>query len=250
MLCPNCKQPLQRSTLDKQKILHCTDCGCTFFEENGINRISSSNAGLLAANKRADEISGAEKLCPKDNLPLEEITQDAAIPDGVTLLRCPRCFGVLTYPADLLLFKNAQDTKIGRFKKAQRPLPALSAIIVLVFLAAASFSVVTSLNKKQLSSVKATDLVKYIDVSTSSPTTIITVTTSKPVQSIIRLHDRTTGQRIQRPTSKGLSTVHLFSSGNIRRENDVYFKLLFFDAKGHKISETEEKKLEDSSRTR
>lgn len=240
MLCPNCQQPLQQSALDKQHILHCTNCGCTFFEENGINRIRATTARLLASNKRAYEVSASEKLCPKDKIVLESVSNDKAIPEGVTLLRCPRCFGILAYPEDLIMFKNAQDTKLRYFKKAQRPLPALSAIIVLAFLAAASFSVVTSLGKKQANQVKATSLVKRVDVVQSGPTTIITFTTTLPVQSAIQITDQETGKEATtRIVSPRLTTSHLFSSGSINTDHNIRFKILFFDKNGQPINGTE-----------
>ncbi len=239
MLCPNCRQPLQQTTLDKQSVLHCTNCGCSFFEENGINRIRSATATLLAANKRVDEASGSEKLCPKDNIVLEAITNDKAIPDGVTLLRCPRCFGILAFPEDLAMFKNAQDTKLRSFKKAHRPLPALSAIIVLAFLAAASFSVVTSLDKKQASQVKATSIVKRVDVLQSGSTTIITFTTSQPVQSMVQVTDSELNKKLTRSVSSGLATTHIFTTGLINTDHTIRFKIMFFDRFGKKISETE-----------
>ncbi|MFQ5452436.1 MAG: zf-TFIIB domain-containing protein [Candidatus Paceibacterota bacterium] len=92
MLCPNCKKTLEEHTYDGINVQHCTYCGGTFFDQNEINRISLDSARDLAADRQAESISGAEKLCPIDHTVLKR-TQQRSIPQHVSLLKCPKCKG-------------------------------------------------------------------------------------------------------------------------------------------------------------
>ncbi len=139
MFCPNCLKPMNLVVADNQNILHCPNCGGSFFEENGINRITVETAQKLAEDKTSDEVSGTEKKCPKDQTSLKPIFTDynrfqpisAPFPTDVTLLRCPKCQGIFAYPDDLIKFKQAQIAKIEYFKLWNIPLPSLKSVIIL-----------------------------------------------------------------------------------------------------------------------
>jgi len=246
MLCPNCGETTEYVSLDNQNVLHCRNCGSSFFEENGINRITEDSAKKLFDDKKTDEISGHEKKCPKDQTPLLLVHDDEAIPSDVALLRCPKCKGIFTYPEDLLLFKKAQNAKVEYFKAWHMPLPSLRTVLVLTFLAVVSFSLfmsLSSIRQKTINQSQAQDLVKGFTTSKSGHFLFVSFKTMVPVTSEIVFIDKTTHSEISKPVSEKATTIHYLSTGDVNLDNEIYYSLTLTDAKGN-VVKIPEKKLE------
>lgn len=246
MLCPNCNQTIDYINLDSQHILHCHNCGASFFEENAINRISIKSAELLADDKLTDEVFGNAKNCPKDKTKLNLIENNETMPQDVTLLRCPSCRGIFSYPDDLLRFKKAQDVKIEFFKLWNKPLPSLRTVLVLSFVAIMSFTVIsrfsTFLNQMSRQS-QATDLIKKIYISKSDRYLFISFKTDTQFRSEIIFTDITTGGKIMKTISNNPTNLHYLTTGDVNLDNEVFYQLILINDKG-KIIKTDSKKLE------
>lgn len=243
MLCPNCSQTMDYVNLDNQSILHCNNCGCSFFDENGINRISKLSAQKLAKDKKNSEISGKEKLCPRDKTVLVAI-QDESIPQDVSLLRCSKCNGIFAYPDDLIFFKKAQSAKINFLKIWKMPIPSLKTVLVFSFLGIISLSLIAGFNsiqKKQINKSQAQDLINKINISTSGPYLFISFRTGIPLYSEIVFEDKTTGKKTVKSVSEKPNTLHYITTGDINLKNEVFYKIILIDEVGEKTETTKQK---------
>ncbi len=246
MSCPNCGQPMEAITLDQQPVFHCKNCGSSFFEENGINRISVKSARKLAADKKTNFVKGMEKLCPKDGNLFSSIQNDQLIPGGVDLLRCPACRGIFVYPDDLLRFKKAQKIKIEFFKFWGKPLPSLRTVLVFSFLAVVSLSLLASLStlsKRRLEQSQAGELITKINLSVSGRYLFVSFRTQIPLRSAIVFEDKTLGVKMQKSVSEKPGRLHYLTTGDVTLENEVYYQIILYDDQGRK-TESESKRIE------
>ena len=253
MLCPNCGQPMNLVIADNQKILHCTNCGSSFFEENGINRITLNTAQKLAEDKKNDEISGSEKKCPKDQTLLKPILTDynqfqpvsSPIPADVTLLRCQKCAGIFAHPDDLIMFKQAQVAKIEYFKLWQLPIPSLKSVIVLGVVGLIFSAVLANYTyfKNGLKPTSASDLIKKFYLSSSGNYLFIFFKTEKPFKSKIIFEDATDKKIIHKIISSQPKRIHQLTTSEINLENEIYYQIVLTDEKGGEIK-TEKKKID------
>lgn len=231
--------------LDNQHILHCGNCGASFFELNSINRISIKSAEILAGDKKTDEISGKEKHCPKDKAVLKTVNEGIAVPHGITLLRCPTCMGVFVYPDDLVKFKQAQKAKIQFFKLWDKPLPSLAAVLVvslvLIVSVAGTGGFQTFLNRFSYQS-QASDLIKKVYISTSGQYLFISFKTDGLFKSEVVFQDRTQHRFIRKIISEQPNDLHMLTTADVEFRDDVYYQIVLTDREG-KIVETEFNKL-------
>lgn len=244
MTCPNCSHMMNYVNLDKQNILHCGNCGTSFFEENGINRISKESAEKLAMDKKTEEIEGQEKLCPLDHSRLipqsEEVT-----PQGVVILKCSKCQGVLAFPDDLLNFKKAQAAKIEFFKAWSKPLPSLRTVLVISFTAVVLGSVFYQFNnffKYSSAPSQASNLIKNITISKSGRYLLIFFKTQTPFQSKIIFQDLTTNSQIEKTINQSPTTIHQLTTGDLNLENQILYQIILINSQGVE-SKTDLKKL-------
>jgi len=247
MSCPNCDHPLTQATYDNQLVLHCDVCGATYFEENGINRITIDTAQKLAGDKQEEIVSGNQKHCPKDGDIFQPIVSDELKPHDVTLLRCPTCKGVFIYPDDLLKFKSAQSTKIAFFKSWGKPLPSLNAVLVFSFIALVSFSVLTAMStftNKNIQQSQAHDLIKkvYITTSPDKHYVFIYFSTVVPVKSQITFSDITTGTEKTKTVSSAPQNTHSLTTGDLDLNHDLWYQITLTDSDGN-IVRLEKQKL-------
>ena len=246
MSCPNCKEIMQTVILDNQIILHCSLCGASFFEENGINRISFESAEKLFEEKKNTEVSGQEKLCPKDKTILKPIVNQENIPTEVTLLRCSTCKGIFVFADDLINFKKAQEAKIDYFKAWNIPLPSLKAVVVLSFVAlvsAAIFSRFILFQRGPYRYTNATDLIKNIYLSKSGRYLFISFKTDYPFRSKIIFNDKTANITISKNISQKLTFIHFLTTTDIDFNHQYNYQIILIDNKGQEIT-TEEKELD------
>ncbi len=245
MLCPNCNEPMHFVSLDNQIVRHCSNCGASFFEENGINRITKESADRLFQDRVTSIIIGREKLCPKDQTPLSQMTTQESIPDTVLLFRCDKCQGVFSYAEDLVNFKKAQTVKVDYFQIWNKPLPSLKSVLVFSFLA--FFSMITILtgisNNKNVSKTQAKDLVGKITISSSNRYLFIAFTTSSPVKSEIKFINKSKGTSFTQVINSQAKTVHSLTTDKINLNEKYNYQITLTDEEGKKII-TEEKFLE------
>src|SRR3989338_1532827 len=246
MLCPNCKQKLDSDVIDEQQLLHCSNCGGTFFEENGINRITVKSAQSLSSDLKTTEFSTEEKQCPKDQSLLRPASGTENIPPDVTLYFCNSCKGIFALPNDLFIFKRAQSAKIDYFKIWRIPLPSIRSVAVLsVFLFISVLSLATYLywQNQYAYKIEAEDLIKNNYVTVSSRYLFFTFTTDLPLKSKIVLSDKTTGQTIAKIINLEPDTFHQLITSEININNEIYYQIIIFDERGRE-GRTEMKRLE------
>ncbi len=154
MLCPNCGQQMNVRNVDNEIVLHCSTCGSSFFDKNGINRITASSARLLTEEAQGQYVLGNQKICPKDkSILLEKV--DLSLPKNTILLECPSCEGIFAYPDDLLKYKGIkapQPLASGAFKLLPAPkslfmLASFAVLTIAVLLNTGSFSTNTRAEK-------------------------------------------------------------------------------------------------------
>lgn len=231
--CPNCQKNLTKVNFDSISLLHCQNCGGSFFEENVINRISLSQAEKLAKEKKSDFISNQIKLCPKDKLPMK-IAQEEAIPQYVTLFRCPKCQGIFAGPNDLLNFKKAQKAKLSFFKIWQIPLPSLKSVLVYGFLLAASLSFIYSyqvIKTNQSFKTQANEIVKSIKISRVNNSTVVYFITKTPVASKMIFLNKKTGQELIKIINEKPQTAHFLTIKDILPSSDILFQIIITQGK-------------------
>jgi len=228
MTCANCQRQLVSVSLGQIEVLHCPNCGGSFFEENEINRLSLSQAKKLAAGKKTNFISGKTKLCPKDNFPLRAI-QEESIPQFVTLLRCEKCRGIFAFAEDLVNFKKAQETKLNFFRTWHIPLPSLKSVLVYSFLiltaASALFSFGT-INIRQSLQTQADEVVKSIKISQVDKTTVVYFVTKTAFQSEVIFLNQATGQEMRKIISEKPSKTHFLTISDILSSESISLQII------------------------
>lgn len=226
---------------ENQQIFHCSNCGGSFFEENGINRISDSLAHKLAEDKQTDEISTISKQCPKDSSPLSVLSKES-IPPNVTLLVCPQCRGVFGFADDVLRFKQAQSVKINYFKLWQIPFPSLKSVVVAGFALFAAASMLTAIFRFQqqyTTPTQAEDIVRNIHITSSNRYVFVTFRTQNPLTSTITFIDKTTNTTIEKIISNSPVTLHHFTTGDIEFKDEMYYQITVTDRDGKQVKTKE-----------
>ncbi len=235
MSCPNCGRQLLSHHLDNQTVLHCANCGGSFLEENGINRISLKSSVQLAADKKNDEISGEHKRCPKDGHRLAAILNDEAVPQNVTLLRCPRCRGIFAFSDDLVQFKKAQSAKVGYYKMWETPLSSIRTVVVLSFIAIVSAGLFFTFNAVQNNTsqqIQASDQVKNIAVNISGRFLFMTFQTNSPTRSQIIFNDKTINKTIVKNITDKPVKNHIFSTTELNLGDELTYQIILYTQNG------------------
>ncbi|PIV37302.1 hypothetical protein COS31_05435 [Candidatus Roizmanbacteria bacterium CG02_land_8_20_14_3_00_36_15] len=245
MTCPNCGRPMNYVNLELQSIFHCSHCGASFFEENGINRISYTSAEKLAADRKTDEISGAEKLCPHDHLALHPLEKLEAVPETVILLTCDRCHGIFIYPDDLLALKKAQAAKIEFFKAWTKPLPSLKTVLVIsltVFVLGTAVFQSSHFFNNFSSQTQASDLIKKVYFSKSSRYLLVFFQTKTVFRSQIIFFDKTANLKIEKTVSGQPSKDHQLTTAEFNLDHELWYQIILINNEGEG-KKTEMKKL-------
>jgi hypothetical protein len=229
--------------VDNQKVLHCAHCGGSFFEENGVNRLTLSGAETLSTQRENDEISGDQKVCPKDGKALQAMDSEA-VPPGVTLLKCASCQGVFAYADDLVKFKQAQKTKIDFFKLWSIPVPSMKSVIVMSVAGLISFSLFSTFFRVQdyIVPTQAENVAKNLTVSMSERYLFVSFRTDTPYRSKIEFTHRKTGQKTEKVVVSEPATLHYLTTSDVTPTNDTYYTIVLTDREGKEIR-TKEAKL-------
>lgn len=245
MSCPNCGKRIKKVEYDNQFILHCGNCGSSFFEQNGINRLTLKSARTLAWDKKESVIKGNELACPLDSSVMIPIQNEDAIPVGVTLLRCPSCYGLFTHPEDLIKFKQAQNVKIRFFKVWSKPLPSLQTILVFGFIGFLILTValsIVNIDNKHLTTTSAEDQISGIYAKKTAGFIFFSFHTSQAYRSSVKFIDKETGESIVRQASENFNTLHTLTINDLNSQHEIYYQILLEDEHGDKVT-TKETKL-------
>ena len=245
MSCPNCSESMKAFYVDSQYVNHCSSCGCTFFEENSINRITYDSARNLSQDKYRKFISSKDKQCPLDFAPLVPISNTEAVPAHITLFACPSCSGVLVYPDDLLKFKKAQGAKIDYYKTWGKPFASLQAILIVFFifiLSISSYLTINTLQNRASYKSEASDLFKTLSIIKSGHYILIGFRTNTPLKSQIVLLNNKSGKQIIRTISEAPKKVHEIILTEVDLTDDISYRIILTDRNG-RSAETELKKL-------
>jgi hypothetical protein len=233
------------NVLENQTILHCGNCGGSFFEENVINRITVAETEKLVTAKETDDVSGADKLCMKDNSVMKPMSHTDNIPDEVTLLKCPACKSIFVFADDLITFKQAQEAKINYFKTWKMPIPSLATVVVLSFIAliaATIFSRSIYFQNNSIGSTQAQDIIKKTYVTKSGQYIFVSFTTQIPVTSLVLFKDITTGKTIIKTAMTNFTTAHYLTTGDFNPNDEIFYTIIIKDKNGMEVR-NEEKKL-------
>lgn len=246
MLCPNCGESLIDSFLDRQEIMHCSNCGGTFFDHNGINEISYDTAMLLAKDKKYTEVSGMDKLCPKDKTNMVQMDRSESVPPNVTVFTCPNCNGVFCDADELVKYKKAHKAKFDYFKIWNIPLPSIRTISFLsiaIFISVVAFTAFIYFQKPQISQSRADDLLQIVYTTSSNRYIFVTFKTVIPLSSKIIFYDTTTGQTIEKNIGSKPQILHQITTTDLNPSDQINYQIILTDQNG-KESKTEIKKLE------
>lgn len=230
MKCPNCGSQFQIIFCNNNLAIdHCNSCGGTFFKENEINRLTLSDAKRLYHKKETESISGEEKLCPKDKIPMSQIRGES-VPQHVTLLQCDRCRGVFAYPDDLVAFKLAQTAKINYYKIWQIPLPSLKAVLVYSFVSAIALTVVYQFShiNRPLERVRAGQDICQLEFIKSDNSTVLYCKTQYAFRSEAHFKNLETREEVVRPINQNPETAHILSvsKDDIAPGNNICVKII------------------------
>ncbi len=244
MKCPNCGNRLTEETYDRQEVLHCDRCGISFFEENGINRITLSSAQELATEISEPIVLGNEKFCPKDKAKLQPYHAES-VPEHVTLLGCPLCFGILAFPDDLVEFKKAQDAKINFYKVWRQPLSSISSVLVVSLVLMVSISTLVGMTYfvgRSSVPTNASDVVKNVLVTTSGRYTLISFKTNGAFKSELFLEEIGAGKGTLLQVSTTPKEIHTLTTTEINPKHTYRYEIILTDQNGRSIV-TEKKEL-------
>ncbi len=232
MLCPNCGQQMNVRNVDNEIVLHCATCGSSFFDKNGIHKITQNSARILTDEAQGQYILGNQKLCPKDKSVLLEKV-DPSLPKNTILLECPSCEGIFAYPDDLLKYKGikpAQPLASGAFKL----LPAPKSLFMLATFAVLSLAVLLNTGSFSTNTRASSVIGKvFLNLSTNGSFLMVSFVTKSPQTSSIIFYDANQKETFRQVISFSPTTNHsLTIRGTFNKERDRYYKILF--------SETEE----------
>ncbi len=242
MSCPNCGKHFKTLEYDNQTILHCHNCGCSFFEQNGINRITLKTARTLSWDKKESFIKGEELACPKDGAIMISVQNEDAIPLTVTLLRCPNCYGVFAHPEDLVNFKRAQNVKLRFFKIWSKPLPSLQTVLVLGFIGFFILSIALSLNNlnnKQLTTTSAQDRIFAVYAKQSGDFIFFSFKTAQAARTAVRFIDKQTNETVTKQVSNTFTTLHMVTIKELNAQHPISYQIMLEYEHGDKYTSEE-----------
>lgn len=243
MQCPNCGNEMSYVNLDAQHILHCPNCGSSFFEENGINRLSINSAIKLKNDMRSEYVSGGIKVCPKDNNPLSPLSSNDTVFQDITLLQCKSCKGIFTYSDDLLRFKKTQIYAVNSFAQKNKPIPALRTVLVFSFLAVISFAVISRFDtfiKMTSQQSQASDVIKKVTFTRSGRYYFMYFSTKERFEALITIIDQnehTTIQKIIIPTQiSSDSYAYQLTITDLNPDHTLFYRIDLTDANKNTIN--------------
>lgn len=245
MHCPICQEKMQFIPMDNEVLIHCNNCGWSFFEENEINKLTYKSALLLSKDKQKNLEMVPKFFCPRDQNPVIKAYDEVA-PPRVNLFRCIKCRGILISAKDLLNYKKAQKAKNEYVRLWNAFYPVTKNIMALLFIAVLSLSAISSLiylkNQRQ-TSTQAEEIITFINITKNQDYLFIYFKTLSPFKSKIIFEDRTLDMTLEKNINSNLSTTHQLLIKEFNLKDEIYYQIVLNDGKGNEIR-TELKKLE------
>ncbi len=238
MKCPVCQSKLIDRESDNQPLLHCRRCGGTYFEQNGINRISVSTANKLSSDKTEKITTPLDLSCPKDQSLMIRISDEEAIPLDVEIFRCPSCYGLFAPSEDLKKFKKAQRAKIQFFKIWGKPMPSPRAVLAFSFIGLIGLGLLLSLivsNFRYTKTAAADQNIKNIYVKRDKTMAFVSFITSADYRSKITLTNKKTGEKKTLVVSKDPTQVHVATLTNLKEKDQLVYEIILVDDRGEEI---------------
>ncbi|MFH0773799.1 MAG: zf-TFIIB domain-containing protein [bacterium] len=224
MLCPNCGQQMNVRNVDNEIVLHCATCGSSFFDKNGINKITQNSARILTEEAQGQYVLGNQKVCPKDKSVLLEKV-DATLPKNTILLECPSCEGVFVYPDDLLKYKGikaAQPLASGAFKL----LPTPKSLFMLASFAVLSIAVL--LNTGGFSTnTRAEKVIGKVYLATSGQILSVSFKTEVSETAAIVFYDVNKKETGRYVVSSEPKKVHVGTIRGFNKNRDAFYAIQF-----------------------
>lgn len=228
---------------DNEIILHCPTCGSSFFEKDGIKKISAASARKITEDAQGHYILGNKKLCPKDKYELVQITDDPTLPKNTVLLECPQCKGIFAYPDDLLKYKGVKEVSpISAFSLKLLPAPKTIFMLSLfaIFAVAALLNFGTISRNISVGSRADEQIQKVITVSDGNKRYLFfDFITEASITSKVKFIDMTAGTELIKEVSLSPKKVHHLITSDVDLSHDVHYQILL----GNDEKPTEEKKL-------
>lgn len=225
MLCPNCGQQMNVRNVDNEIVLHCSTCGSSFFDKNGINRITQNSARILTEEAQGQYVLGNQKVCPKDkSILLEKV--DASLPKNTILLECPSCEGIFAYPDDLLKYKGikgAQPLASGAFKL----LPAPKSLFMLASFAVLSIAVLINSGNFATTNTRAEKVIGKVYLSTAGSLLSVNFKTEVSETTTIIFYDEKRVETGKYVISSEPKTVHVGTIRGFDRNRDMFYSIQF-----------------------
>lgn len=236
MHCPNCHGLFVEEILNRQKVLHCGNCGCSFFAVDGINRITERSAQKLAHDRKMDYVYPEKKLCPIDQSQMQ-LLRDKELTREADLFRCEKCRGIFVYPEDLLLFKKSQNIILEYFKILHRTLPSPAIAMVLSLLLILSAAILTSQIKtgNKTTAIQATEAITESTVYVKESVLSVDFKTKLYVKSKILVTDPMTGKSKTLDISTFPSRSHHLEAGIAVSSAIIYYRLVLVNLDGKQM---------------
>ncbi len=214
------------------RLLHCRNCGVTYFEENELNRITLKQAQLLAKDKKKEYSDLENTQCPFDHH-MFALLQGESIPQYIQIYKCNKCMRVLISSRNLSLFKKAQASKISYFKNWQIPLPSLQAVLVFSFMAIVSLTVISGLTgymQQNAPKTQASVVYSNLSIKQYNEKNSIIFSTNTPVISRIIFYNKYKDIALyDMPINTEKTRTHYLIFNEPAPSPDLYFKIHLID---------------------
>ena len=218
MDCPQCHRPLSAieiETSDGQihSVAECLNCGGHLLEPYLANFLTIETArNIDSIIPKSHTFPATTPICPKCGQTMPGIKDDS-VPQTVTVYNCPNNHGDFFSKNQLLLFKQAQQSKIYYHKLWGIPLRSAFAVLIpiLVIFSFATLlpSIIRQVGTSQETRTKASEiLTSPLITPISSTQVLISFSTQRPVKTSIRFIE---GLTQTYPVSTTPETNHLLS---------------------------------------
>lgn len=245
MDCPHCHQPLtsiEIETLDghTHSIDECLNCGGHFLTPYLANFLTVETARNIDSVLPKDNTPPTgTPTCPKCGQIMPGIKDDA-VPQTVTVYTCPNRHGDFFPKAQLLLFKEAQQSKIYYHKLWGIPLKSAFAVLIpiLVIFSFATLlpSILEQVTTTQETRIKASEILTTpLITPISSTQVLISFSTQNSSTTSIRF---TEGMSSSFDVSITPATTHLVSVDNLT-PGTLYKYVIIVDSNGKSVTTSE-----------
>lgn len=183
MPCPSCGNLLQKLSVTttsggKFDVDHCGRCGGSWFDPYEINRIPYHEVMRIAHLTVLPHMAPQEPShhkCPRCHRNLIPSHYES-VPQGVSMLRCPKCAGIWATQKALEEFKKKQEKTIEEFKNGNIAFPSLSVVFVpaisVLLLFLVTFLTVFNLEQAKEARIKAESTISNLSTLSLSATSV------------------------------------------------------------------------------